>query len=117
MSVFDKLREVGAEVSERYKDFFTLDDDAPDLEELTREAADKENEADPPKVTDVASACAILEVDKDATLDEVRAAYDRLARHYYPQVGDDEAGQASMKVMDALLEALERLEADRLPVP
>lgn len=70
-------------------------------------------------VTDVVSAFRMLELEKGATLDEVRASYRRLARRYHPRTLSKVPDQAyaAQTVLDALTEALEVLEAHLLPLP
>lgn len=66
----------------------------------------------------VKSAYKMLELDESAALDEVRAAYFDLAKHYHPKTHADSHEQAltAQKLLDALTEALEVLEEHLLPV-
>jgi hypothetical protein len=70
-------------------------------------------------VSDLESAWRLLELNKGATLDEVRAAYRRLARHYHPRTLSKVADQAyaAQTLLDALTDAVELLEAHLLPLP
>lgn len=72
-----------------------------------------------PAVSDVEGALRVLELSGQPTLDEVRAAYRRLARHYHPKTTGPRKDdiQAAHTVQEALTEALELLEEHLLPLP
>lgn len=70
-------------------------------------------------VTDIDSAWRVLELQPGATLDEVRGAYQDLARRYHPRTYSKVPDQAhaAQTLLEALTDALEVLEEHLLPLP
>lgn len=114
-SILEKLADIGELVSTAYQKHFGEEDpDAPgvgDDEGLSPSGL--------APVTDPETAYRVLELPENATLDEVRAAYRRMAQHYHPQtrLAEDAQADAARQLMRSLLEALEVLEEHLLPLP
>lgn len=130
MSLIDRLGGVvKAEWNARFgEDDDEFHDDADDAEAKDTKGAPKAGRsrrarastpAQRVSVSDLESAWRLLEIDKGATLDEVRSAYRRLARHYHPRTLSKVADQAyaAQTLLDALTDAVELLEAHLLPLP
>lgn len=135
MSLFDRLGNVvKAEWNARFGDAAEEREERAYDEESLKEAEEALRGMRPPStsaraataaakapraaVTDVVSAYRMLELEKGATLDEVRASYRTLARRYHPRTLSKVPDQAyaAQTVLDALTEALEVLEAHLLPL-
>ena len=122
MSLIDRLGDVvRSEWNSRFTEDDPRDDAAPDGASSTRgprAAAKRPSPSRARKVPDVATARRVLEVDADATLDEVRAAYRKLAHRYHPRsIGMGDKAYAAQSLLEALTDALEILEAHLLPLP
>jgi hypothetical protein len=72
-----------------------------------------------PSVPDVDAALRVLELERGATLDVVRARYRDMARRYQPKTQSPQADDrdAAQTLMLALTDALEILEEHLLPLP
>ena len=69
-------------------------------------------------ITEPAQAYRILELPVGSTLDEVRAAYFRLANHYHPRTLSKISDQAyaAQSLLITLTDAVEILETELLPI-
>jgi len=60
----------------------------------------------------------LLEIEKGASLDEVKEAYQKLAKRYHPETFNPskEKAMAAQNLLNTLTEAFEVLEAQLLPL-
>lgn len=123
MSLFDRLGTVvKAEWHARFSDENAAEPDHSEPEVVAAKAWDGEPRSGPQTVRmpalDVSAALRTLELPTDATLDDVRASYRRLARRYHPQTLSSSADQAhaAETVLRSLTAALELLEEHLLPL-
>ncbi|MFZ9887564.1 MAG: J domain-containing protein [Myxococcota bacterium] len=124
MSLFDRFGTVvRAEWRARFSDDIEAATEAAEADAVEPKAWESEPRPAAPvtrlPTLDVGAALRTLELPAEATLDEVRASYRRLARRYHPHTLSASADQAhaAETVLRSLTAALELLEAHLLPLP
>jgi hypothetical protein len=114
VAIIDKLLSAGEVVRDKFKETFgDPTDDMPHDDELG-EPGDNVDVGPP---LDVAGAYAALGLQEGATLADVRDAYRSLSRAWHPVAHRDGPESEGAKAMDRLLDALELLEEQLLPLP
>lgn len=114
MAILDKVLGVGEAVRDKLKETFG----DPDLSGLDDDV-DAESEGAAGEGTaalDPAAAYAALGLAEGATLADVREAYRALARYHHPIAARDGLDSDAQRALDRLLEALELVEEQLVPL-
>ena len=112
MAILDKLRGVGEAVRDKVKETFgePSDTNSEDADDDDSVLAAAEPALDP------AGAYAALGLSEGATLADVRDAYRTKARQQHPLASLDGVNSEAQRTLDRLLEALELLEEQLVPL-
>lgn len=114
MAILDKLRGVGEAVRDKVKETFG-EPTGEGSEEGTADVRGQEAPEGPPPL-DVHGAFALLGLAEGATLADVRESYRALARRHHPIARRDGIDSEAARTLDRLLEALELLEEQLVPL-
>ena len=110
MAFLDKIFGVGGAMRDKVKATFG----APDLSSVhDNDAGDDAGDAAP---LEAAGAYAALGLAEGATLADVREAYRAMARHHHPMAVRDGVDSEAHRALDHLLDALELLEEQLVPL-